>query len=207
MLTWLFPKICPVCGDAIHKREMQCAECKRHFPIDPIRLPIATINGIRIWCTALYPYRGAVREALHRFKFNRQRGRGEGFGALMSTQVACENADLVTFVPMDRGKKRMRGYNQAELLARACAQKLNLPLAEVLHKAHDGGTQHELDAVERERNVADAYTAEPLHGARVVLCDDIVTTGATLRACTRALLKAGASEVHCLCVAWTKGEL
>ena len=207
MLTWLFPNVCPTCGAVITPQSVQCADCVRHCPPEPLRLPIKTVGTVRVWCTALYVYRVPIREALHQFKFNRQRSRGAGFGALMSRVFPQDAIDLVTFVPMARDKQRMRGYNQAELLAKACAKGLQRPMKSTLKKVRSTGTQHELNAEARARNAVGAYEAEQLHGERVLLCDDIVTTGATLRACAEALLAAGASEVHCICVAWTKGEL
>lgn len=200
-MNWLFPRKCPICGRA--SETVLCAECASEYPPQTIFFPLTE----SVCCHALYRYQGAVRTALHRFKFGGQRGYAEGFGLLMAQRLAEKCYDVVTFIPMDREKQARRGYNQAELLGKFCARGLHSPCRALLSKTRKTTTQHQLPAAARAQNVENAYQSVLLHGERVLICDDIVTTGSTLRSCAQALYRAGAGSVETICVAWSKGEL
>lgn len=113
--------------------------------------------------------------------------------------------DLVTWVPLSRRRLRERGYDQARLLARSTARELGLPLTPTLHKQRNTQPQSGTgDAAKRRANIAGAYRMKQgadVTGKRVLLMDDIVTTGATLSECARVLGKAGAEQVVCATVA------
>lgn len=206
LLKIFFPPVCPICGEVIHRREICCEDCRTEHPVTALHFPVAVTEQGTVYCRPLYPYHGAVREGLLVMKFAQQRGRAEGFGRLMGQQVSPADADVVTFVPMDLDRERFRGYNQARLLAEYCSRESGIPMRPLLEKTRRTHVQHDLNgAADRERNVEGAYRALPLKGERVLLCDDITTTGATLRTCARALLEAGASQVACICVAWANG--
>lgn len=206
MMEWLFPRICPICGRVVAPTEIRCEACVRDYPVQSLSLPVLCTPVHDVNCRALYLYQGVVREALLALKFRSQRGRAQGFGHLMSGWIRPEKFDLITYVPMDKARERQRGYNQAMLIAKYCAEKSGVPLGHLIHKIRKTGIQHDLKtARERAENVTGAYKATALHGERVLLCDDIVTTGMTLRSCAQALLDAGASEVQCICVAWANG--
>lgn len=205
-LKKVYPEKCPLCGKVTGKDEILCVQCGQIYPPQHIRLPLMNRNGQVTWCNTVYTYTGQVRVGLHAMKFGNQPGRAEGFGRLMANLIP-KRFDRVTFVPMSRIRRMWRGYNQAELLAKGCAAACGLPVCNALVKRRGTRTQHRLSAEEREQNTVNAYSAKPMSGARVVLCDDITTTGATLRACAKALYDAGAAEVLCLCVACVKGEL
>jgi predicted amidophosphoribosyltransferase len=165
-------------------------------------------NGRMVYCRSPYNYYGTVRRALLAMKFAGQCGRAEGFGQILGAMVRGEQYDVLTYVPMDKRRQRLRGYNQSELLAKHCGKVCGVPVRPVLYKTRYTGVQHELHGMAaRAANIMDAFAAVPLHGARVLLCDDIMTTGMTLRSCTKALRKAGASEIQCICAAWTKEGL
>ena len=115
-----------------------------------------------------------------------------------------EELDGVTWVPMSPQKLRRRGYNQSELLAKAVAKELGLPAWNLLEQVRETDTQHSLTRAQRADNVRGAYRAKSATlGKRVLLVDDIVTTGATLRACAQGLYGAGAQKVCAVCAANT----
>ena len=111
---------------------------------------------------------------------------------------------MVTWTPLSRKRKRKRGFDQAELLARTAAGELGLPARKLLEKEKDNGPQSHLeDEAARRANVQGVYrlTGEDLSGLRVLLVDDVVTTGSTMGECARLLLEGGAAEVWGLTLA------
>lgn len=111
--------------------------------------------------------------------------------------------DWVVPVPLHRQRLQERGYNQAQLLAEEFAHKVGLPMqSDLLARTRFTTTQVGLNARERQQNVADAFHGAPaVRAKRILLVDDVFTTGATLSACAEALLTAGASRVYALCLA------
>lgn len=115
--------------------------------------------------------------------------------------------DLIVPVPMHARRLRQRGANQAEALARALAMRTGVPCALALARMVDTPQQAKLSAAERRRNLEGAFTASPLsRGKRVLLVDDVVTTGATALACARALRAAGAADVQLIALAVSIGQ-
>ena len=115
-----------------------------------------------------------------------------------------QTVDVVTWTPLSRRRKRKRGFDQAELLARTAAGEMGLPVRKLLEKRTDNGPQSHLeDEAARRANVQGAYrlTGEDLSGLRVLLVDDVVTTGSTMGECARLLLEGGAAEVWGLTLA------
>lgn len=200
-MNWLFPQVCPICGAAT--TDILCRSCAAFLPPENIRISM----GVDMDARALYRYNPEIRDAVYRLKFRGQCGLAEGFGRLIARGTAGTPFDVVTYVPMDFAKRARRGYNQAELLARSCARALRCPCRKLLSKTRATRTQHELSAAARAENVAGAYRASSAAGLRVLLCDDIITTGATMRACAHALRDAGAVYVQTFCIAWSRGTL
>lgn len=109
-------------------------------------------------------------------------------------------ADMVTFVPMHTKRQRRRGFNHAQLLARSCADRLGLPCVDAIARLRDTPQQARLDAGARRGNLAGAFGLKaPVDGRRVLLVDDICTTGATAAGCAAALRAGGAAAVYLLC--------
>jgi ComF family protein len=158
--------------------------------------------------TAAGTYGGALREAIHRFKYGGERALANELGELVA---ACVATDLATGVALDvvvpavlhRDRARSRGYDQAWLLAEAVARRTALPLRVPLRRIRLAVPQISLDRAARAENLRGAYVAEAgaLRGARVALIDDVATTGATLAAATGALRAAGARAVRSYVVA------
>lgn len=190
---------CSVCGAESHLPggpDFICAECMRHPPAYD-RTVVATRYG------------GAVKDLVHTFKYGRGLWLTDDLVLLMQAayvvhyQDLGRTFDLLVPVPMLPKKRRRRGYNQAEVLARALAKSLEIPCrTDILRRVATGvASQTQLHREERFANAADSYRlAKPaaIQGNRVLLIDDVMTTGATLNVCAGSLLKAGASSVSCL---------
>ena len=164
------------------------------------------ITHVKQWCT-LWLYRGNVRDALIRFKFMRRPGYGSVFGRELAEKLKKENysVDVITWVPTGFLRKRKRTYDQVELIARAAAKELGVAVTPTLRKIRHNRPQSTMkDAAARRANVLGVYrVTDPaaVAGKRILILDDILTTGATLSECARTLLTAGAKEVNCATVA------
>ena len=158
--------------------------------------------------TAAGTYGGALREAIHRFKYGGERALAKELGALVAACVARDLAtglalDVVVPAVLHPARARTRGYDQAWLLADVVARRTALPLRVPLRRIRPAVPQITLDRAARAENLRGAYVAEAgaLRGARVALVDDVATTGATLAAATGALRAAGARAVRSYVVA------
>ncbi len=143
-------------------------------------------------------YEGVGKEAVHAFKYH---GYTRVVGRLMAPLMVAavdDRYDLAVPVPLHSSRRRRRGFNQAELMARAVAERMEADFSDKLKAVRRTRDQVELSATERRRNVEGAFRARgPVEG-KVLLVDDVFTTGATLSAGAGVLLRAGAEEVHAL---------
>jgi ComF family protein len=151
-------------------------------------------------------YEGPLREAIHALKFGRRRALASPLGDLTAQQCAVSLPDGIEAlipVPLARARERERGFNQAALLARRVGGTLGIPIRpRWLARVRSTPPQSDLSAAERRANVRDAFRASArVAGRHVLVVDDILTTGATLDACARALRAAGARRVGALTVA------
>jgi ComF family protein len=158
---------------------------------------------------SLGPYEGSLRTVLQAFKYRRRRRlAGRLADALLSEPRVRELLTpdaLLAPVPLHPSRERERGFNQSLLLARAVGRRTGLPVcARTLVRSRNTEAQTGLTAAERRRNVAGAFSVrhrEAVAARTVILIDDVMTTGATTRACAMALRRAGAAEVRVLTVA------
>jgi ComF family protein len=151
-------------------------------------------------------YAGVVEEALHHFKFNRRKRLRVPLGELACGEFRRRGieADLVTAVPMSISKKWKRGFNQSEMVARVVARRLGKPYRNLLRERLWSPTQRHLRPRDRFVNVLGRYrvcSPAKVRGMRILLVDDIFTTGATMNECARVLMQSGAVEVNSLAVA------
>ena len=203
LASLLFPPRCAFCG----KVGVQgvCPACEKALPYCKTPLHERAEIGA---CLAPLRYEGAVRDALLNYKFHGSQSRCTGFGDILA-QAAAEHFggqfDLVTFVPVSKKRRRERGYDQSYLLARETCRHWDTAPAALLQKTKDNPAQSSLSSrEERQKNVAGVYAAvneEKIRGARILLIDDILTTGATLREAARVLREAGAEKVICATLA------
>ena len=178
---------CARCGLPTAFETFVCDECKGvDFGFESARAPLR--------------YTGVGKEIVHALKYHGYTRVVERLAAPLMLGVldAGDHFDAVVPVPLHRSRLRRRGFNQAELLARGVSRKINAPVSGTLQVVRRIRDQVVLSAAGRRANVAGAYSARDRIGGRVLLIDDVFTTGATMSACAEALLGAGAEEVHAL---------
>jgi ComF family protein len=153
-----------------------------------------------VFATAQAPlrYEGVGKEIVHALKYRGYTAVVEELAAPLLAEAVDEPGgfDAVVPVPLHRARLRRRGFNQAALLARGLAGRINSPVSDTLQVVRSTQDQVELSAAERRRNVAGAFSAGARVRGRLLLVDDVFTIGATTSACAAALLEAGAAEVH-----------
>jgi len=217
LLEQFFPDTCPFCDRLLSYRNLKCDRCFNDLP--KLRNVCPTCGKEQCICeqfvcldraTAPFFYEDQVRDAIHRFKFEKRYDYARPFGAylaeLLITKGLADEIDCIVPVPMDRRREAKRGYNQALYLAQEVGERLNLPVAkDALRKKKDVPIQHLLSYEERRVNLKDAYFPgkSSVRGKRVLLCDDVYTTGATLESCAKALKEQGAVSVLGVVIAIT----
>ena len=186
------PPFCICCGAKITNGNI-CSNCE----VMPLK-----ISAIRSWAY----YDDITRKALHQLKYRRNLALGETFSHFLSELIKNTDwkIDVITPIPLGRGRYRERGYNQAALLAKPVANKLNIPYRpKIVHRWRETRSQVDLTLSERKNNVAGAFKAnrDLALGKRVLIIDDITTSGSTLISCAESLIDAGAKAVYGVTVA------
>lgn len=208
VLDLLFPPKCVFCGRVVDRGAGGiCPDCQRALPW--LTGGEAERKGeFFSLCVSPLRYQGAVRKSIHRYKFQGRRGYARVYGTLVAQCISDHLAgqyDLISWVPLSKRRRRERGYDQALLLARAAAEVLGGTVTETLRKARNTPAQSGLEGeAERRANILGAYEpADPerIAGKRILLVDDVVTTGSTLSECARVLRTAGAADVVCAALA------
>lgn len=192
-VAYLTPPWCDRCGEPL-AQPGRCAPCRRPGPV--------ALDVARAACA----FDGPVRQAIHRFKYQGERGRAAHLAALVAGHagvLALAVDCLLVPVPLDARRRRERGYNQAEALARELARLWACPCVPALARTRPTRPQVGLDRAARLANVrgAFAWRGVALTGARALLVDDVMTTGATAEACAVALKAAGAVWVGLVTIA------
>jgi ComF family protein len=192
-LLYLAPPMCDRCGEPVEGRVGHRFDC---------HLCASTPRGFD-HARSLARHDGALRHAIHVFKYRQGTWLRSDLCRLLhtgwTTHYPDEEIDLVTWVPLHPARRRSRGYDQARLLAAGLARRLGQArVARTLVRVRDTGTQTNLTAELRASNVRQAFSPrnqEQLNGRRVLLVDDVMTTGATVSECARCLKEAGAERV------------
>lgn len=202
-LDLLFPPKCPFCQRILEEpRWPLCPDCQETLPwLGGEEKKVDFADG----CYSPLAYREQAIEAVHRYKFGGVRAYAQPFGTLMAQCVrdyVHGELDGITWAPLSRKRRRERGFDQAELLARQVGKELSLPVASVLVKSLHTQPQSGLDnAAARRANALGAYGLLPgkeVADKRLLLIDDVITSGATLSECARLLRQAGAQQVYCV---------
>jgi len=228
-LDVLFPPRCCACSrfcrerfcprhapTAIAPAPPFCAVCAEPFdPLafhDPLCFACRTTPHNFDLARSAWIYDGAPRVAIHRFKYGGKSALAARLAPALENVLRCDEAfrrhgfDCLVAVPLHRRRQRKRGFNQSELLARALARRLEIPTLSLLERTRATRPQVGLDFKARGANVSGAFALHPnpareVSGLRVLLIDDVFTTGATLRECTAVLKRAGAQTVCALTLA------
>jgi ComF family protein len=221
-LALLFPQDCQACGGELAMgEEVICSYCRIKLPYTDFHLS-PTENALHqvFWgrvplqlATAYLKFqeKGRVQRLLHQLKYKGQEEvgtvLGRWFGAQVREQEDFKSIDVVVPVPLHKSKLRQRGYNQVEGFAQAIAQDLQVPMAaDALKKNRTSATQTTKNRQSRWEAMQQLYAihhAQKVEGKHVLLVDDVITTGATIEACTQILLQHGASAVSVASIAYT----
>ena len=207
LLDLLFPPRCPFCRTILKDHEtLLCGRCRKELPWTCGAAQKQSFRHVASCVSPLY-YEGDVRRSLLRYKFGGLSVYAPKYAELMYSCIEKNELsfDLITWAPLGRTRLRKRGYDQAKLLALALSERFGKPCAQLLIKSKDNPPQSGTGSREKRRaNVSGVYAVtDParVHGRRVLLVDDIVTTGSTLSECARILRAAGAAEVSALTLA------
>lgn len=208
LLAAIFAADCLVCVEPLPWRQRGgvCLPCWDRLPWEPGRRPVAGIPATLYWGAA---YRGPFRDLIHHLKFGGMDLLGQPLGDFLAVRLSplLPPADVVTFVPLHRWRRFRRGFNQAEVIARALARRLGLPCEALLERHRFGRRQVGLGRRQRLTALRDCYRLRRrARGRRILLVDDVVTTGATMEACARMLLDGGAVAVHGCAVVRTPAD-
>lgn len=193
---------CPRCGlPYASGPDHPCARCTRHPP---------AFGSVR--AVARYEPRSEAEDPLGRairaFKYGERRGVGRFLGRLLAERCPFDAAeyDVIVPIPLDLHRLRDRGFNQAMVLARALSRRFSRPIVRLLRRTRSTVPQVGLDERTRRANLRRAFGVDDpvaARGRRILLVDDVVTTGTTVEACARALLSAGAKSADVVALART----
>jgi len=190
------PPICSLCGRPIKKGQL-CGLCKTSSMLD---------HG-RAWMLFVPP----SDKLIHHFKYRRKTRLAHLLARAMAGLVLSDHilatADVITSVPLHWWKRLRRGYDQASLLARIMSQETSIAQHSKLKRIKNTRSQTRLDETRRQQNVRNAFTVnrDGFENKRVILVDDVLTTGATMNECARVLKEAGATAVYSCVAAITPG--
>lgn len=211
LLDLLYPPKCMLCGRLLESAvQPLCGRCGEDLPeYEGAARRVPYFER----CAAPFFYEPPIREAILRFKFRGMESYADQFAQWMAVSVRDKlegTYDLISWVPCSRRRRRKRGFDQAELLAKALAKELNVEAACTLKKIRNNQAQSRtVGAAQRRANVMGVYRAcapECIAGRRILLVDDIITTGSTLSECGKTLRLAGSGDLVCAAIAVTRQD-
>jgi len=195
LLDLIFPPRCEVC-----KKLGTVTLCPSCFGQIKFMKPHMGIYSASI-------YEGVLRTAIHRFKFDRRKGLASPLGVMLVQYLSqvegmdFKALDVIIPVPLHHLRLRQRGFNQSEVLARSFGKYYETPVVGALERVRDTKAQFDLPREERFHNIAGAFKvadSKAVYNKRIMLFDDIYTTGATIAECSKVLKNAGAKKVEVL---------
>lgn len=202
LLHLFFPTRCPICGNFIGYMDRFCNDCNEKLNVYNDCINIEGADSF----TAVFKYDDVIKPAIFLLKRGVDGNASYALGGALADKLKAEGIadkiDVIVPAPMHRSDVRRRGFNQAALIADEIGIALGIPVdKKAVSKIRRTQAQKELDKLSRSRNLKNAFTAEPsrLRNKRVLLVDDICTTGSTLRELTSIIKKNGATTVRCAC--------
>ena len=207
--------ICPLCKDKVHVAgEPACKKCGK--PLVDERKEFCTDCGkkhhVYTQGKAVFVYEGGIRNSMYRFKYGNKREYAEFYSDAAiekyGTWLKRTEAEVLIPVPMFPRKKRLRGYNQAEVFAQALGRKTGIPVERHLIKRVRNTTpQKELNDLQRRSNLKNAFqlTSDIVKYKKVVLVDDIYTTGSTMDEISKTLKESGVKKIYYICISIGEG--
>jgi len=217
----VFPNRCPCCKKCIKWNELICENCLKEFPVITVK-PCDKCGKTNCicerelsydYCICPTYYEGIIKAGILNLKLNNGLNFAEYFADKICIKLnelkLAEKIDIVTAVPMSKGKYIERGYNQAYELAKIISVKIKKPLGKNIIKKKDSKLiQHELTYEERIQSVKGAFIFKNgeynIKGKNILICDDVITSSSTLNECAKLLKSQGASNVFCVCLATTR---
>ncbi|WP_295069805.1 ComF family protein [Ruminococcus sp.] len=202
ILHLFFPTRCPVCGDIIGAMDKFCKSCEGKLSIYDGTF---SIEGAKSF-TAAFEYDDSVKPAIFLMKNGIGGNADFALGSILAERLKSEGVsdkiDIIVPAPLHKKDLLRRGFNQSLLIAKEISRSLNIPVEEkAVFKSRRTRAQKELDHLKRSLNLKNAFSAdsEKIKGKRVLIVDDICTTGSTLRELTAVVKENGAVSVHCAC--------
>jgi competence protein ComFC len=197
-LDWIFPPRCVGCGRVDAWWCSSCASDLAALPLDPVLYPLEYFAAT----LSTGPHTGLLQNAVQALKYYGLTDLAPLLGARLAAVYPLLNMpiDLIVPVPLFNVRLMERGYNQSQILCAALADQIGIPTSDALTRERDTGSQVGLNREERLSNVESAFKADAAQvvGQRLLIVDDVRTTGATLKACAQAALSAGADAVYAL---------
>ena len=204
----IFPKLCCACSNSLLKNEVTiCTGCILSLPKTNFHLDAENIVNKVFWgrvqsemATSFYLFskKSRVQSLLHNLKYKGNKEVGAVVGALLGNElkdaIYFQGIDVVVPVPLHKRKLKKRGYNQSEWIAKGVAESMDISInTETLIRKKDSQTQTKKKRYKRWENVAEIFGVlnNHLDGKSVLLIDDVVTTGATIEACSQVLINQG----------------
>lgn len=215
----VFPNYCLMCSGSLVKNEEHiCLHCRYHLPLtnyhkdrdNPLsRRFVGKVDVKYAWAFLKFTKGGQVQQALHHLKYNKKPEVGKLLGSWFGTELKKHNLhtefDAIVPVPLHPSKLKKRGYNQCDPIADGLALQMEVaaqPTA--LRRNTANRTQTRLNRMERYENtrrIFEVTESDLIRGKRILLVDDVVTTGSTLEACVAALQEAQCRDVSIACIA------
>ena len=207
ILEVVFPSVCGICGKV--SKDDLCKKCEIKIEENQIKLISQYKNKYFDECIHMYKYEGIIREKIIEYKFQDNAYLYKTFSKIiLKNKKVCgilKKYDIIIPVPIHRKRKNKRGYNQTELIANFIGKQLNIKTCnDVLFKSKNIISQSELNKIDRRNNVKGAFIIKnegKVNNKKILLFDDVYTTGNTVNECSKILKEARASRVGVLTIA------
>lgn len=219
-----YPPRCPICDHVLEPGVLICKKCCEE--VETVKEPVCKRcgkpleNERREYCAdcqrkshayrqgkAIFIYKEGIRQSMYRFKYSNRREYAAFYAkeaaGLYGDWIKNNHIEVIVPIPMYQGKKRWRGYNQAEVFARALGAELKLPVNDrIVRRVRDTRPQKELNDRERRCNLKNAFqfTSDIVKYKKILLVDDIYTTGSTMDAVAERLLSGGVKTIYYICI-------